>query len=65
MTGIVDFKGGEKLDGRDGAAAAPPAPPHPRSLLQTIRTESSGSRSMWISMRSPRTTGPTFSGVPE
>ena len=32
---------------------------------QTIFTLRLGSRSMWHSMTSPRTTGPTFSGVPE
>jgi hypothetical protein len=32
---------------------------------QTIRTLRSGSPSIWQSMTSPRTTGPTFSGVPE
>ena len=42
-----------------GARGAPPAP------LQTIRTDRSGSPAIRQSSTSPRTTGPTFSGVPE
>lgn len=37
------------------------APFHP----QTMRTLRLGKPSMCISITSPRTTGPTFSGVPE
>ena len=36
-----------------------------RPPAQTMRMPRLGSPSMWQSITSPRTTGPTFSGVPE
>src|SRR5262249_35501376 len=44
---------------RSGAAAARAVPPP-----QAMRMPRFGSPSMWPSITSPRTTGPTFSGVP-
>ena len=53
--------------GRPGPASgpAPTGQARPGQALHTILMLSSGSLSMWQAMTSPRTTGPTFSGVPE
>ena len=50
------------------ASAAPQARRTPRFTAaprHTTRTDRFGRRSMWPSITSPATTGPTFSGVPE